>query len=197
MKVARRPVSLTADMAVALFFIVLGLVLLFVWIPLDIESGVLERHRRRVNIGDAMAPTMVAIGFLLCGVYLFAISWWRGNRSAQDFGLTRDNFRYLIVMATILTVSLALMRWLGPVVVSLIGTADIAFGTYRELRDTAPWKYIGFAAGGFVLIISTIGFIEHRLTWRGALVAMLATAILAALYDLPFDDLVLPPNGDV
>ena len=85
------------------------------------------------------------------------------------------------------------MRWLGPLAVELFG----AEGSYRALRDTAPWKHLGFVAGGTLLVAGLMALVEGRLTMRGVVIGLLATFALILLYDLPFDDLLLPPNGDV
>ena len=43
-----------------------------VWIPADVESGVVETFRRRIVIGDAMAPTAVAVGMIVAAFLLAA-----------------------------------------------------------------------------------------------------------------------------
>ena len=65
------------------------------------------------------------------------------------------------------------------------------------MRDTAPWKYIGFILGGVVLIAGLIALVEGRVSLRGVVLGLMATFALIVVYDLPFDDLLLPPNGDV
>ena len=65
------------------------------------------------------------------------------------------------------------------------------------LADTAPWKYIGFGIGGGTMIFCMISFVEQRITWRALWVALAAVIGIIVLYDLPFDDVLLPPNGDV
>ena len=67
---------------------------------------------------------------------------------------------------------------------------------YRVLRATAPWKYLGFALGGTVMTFGLIALSQHRPSWRLAALAFVATLVIALLYDLPFDNLLLPPNGD-
>ncbi|MEM6465129.1 MAG: hypothetical protein AAF679_01305, partial [Pseudomonadota bacterium] len=89
-------------------------------------------------------------------------------------------------------VSLALMRALGPMVTELVSTQE-----YRILRDTAPWKYIGFAAGGLVLVTGLISVVERRFSLRALAIGVFAVTMVIVLYDLPFEDLLLPPNGDV
>ena len=51
--------------------------------------------------------------------------------------------------------------------------------------------------GGTFIITSFIAFSQHRLTAQAVLIGVLAAVVLILCYDLPFDDLLLPPNGDV
>ena len=86
------------------------------------------------------------------------------------------------------------MRWTGPAAVALFGPEGVG---YRALRDTVPWKLIGFLCGGTVMILGPIVLVERRLRWQAVAVAVVATVAMIVIYDLPFDDLLLPPNGDV
>ncbi len=83
------------------------------------------------------------------------------------------------------------MRFAGPL------AAAFTESGYRPLRDTIPWKYIGFIAGGTCLVAGLKALVEGRVTMRGVVIGLAACLVLIALYDLPFDDLLLPPNGDV
>jgi len=47
------------------------------------------------------------------------------------------------------------------------------------------------------MVFALIALTERRCTWRAALIAAVAPALIALCYDAPFDDLLLPPNGDV
>ena len=47
------------------------------------------------------------------------------------------------------------------------------------------------------LVAGLIALIEGRLRPRTLLIGALAALALIVLYDLPFEDLQLPPNGDV
>ena len=67
---------------------------------------------------------------------------------------------------------------------------------YRPLRDTAPWKYLGFGLAGTLLVTSLIAFVERRFRWQMLIVGLGSTVVLAMVYDLPFDDLLLLPNGN-
>ena len=61
---------------------------------------------------------------------------------------------------------------------------------------TVPYKYLGFIAGGLVMVIGLIALIEGRITRPGVLTAVFTILALIILYDVPFDTLLLPPNGD-
>ena len=84
------------------------------------------------------------------------------------------------------------MRWAGPALAGLLTDEG-----YRPLRDTAPWKYLGFLVGGSGMIAAMISLVEGRISRRAVLIGLVAAVALILVYDLPFDDLLLPPNGDV
>ena len=171
-----------------------ALLTLGVWIPADVESGVVETFRRRTVIGDAMAPTAVAIGMVVAAALLVASAFLKPRREAA--ALDRQSLAFVTRFAAAIAVGLALMSHTGPLVVDAIGAIAGAVGSYRELRDTVPYKYLGYLLGGTAMVAGAIAVVEQRFTRSAALAAVLATLILIVLYDLPFDDLLLPPNGD-
>ncbi|MEL6233129.1 MAG: hypothetical protein AAFR46_01855 [Pseudomonadota bacterium] len=175
----------------------IALLLALVWIPLDAETGLIERVRRRVSIGDGLAPS-IAAGFLLVGGLLLALTE-RADPAAPR--LTGRALRHVALSIAILALATILMRYAGPLAVEIANAvAPLAEGeprSYRLLRDTAPWKYIGFVLGGGMLILGLIWQVERRIRWQALAVALLAALAMVAIYDLPFDDLLLPPNGDV
>ena len=89
------------------------------------------------------------------------------------------------------------MLFVGPLAVLVFSLLSGAEQEYRLLRDTVPWKYLGFIAGGTLAVTTTVSLLEGRFTLRALLVGLVAVAAMIAIYDLPFDDLLLPPNGDV
>jgi len=95
--------------------------------------------------------------------------------------------------------SLLLMRWTGPATVWLAEIAGLieADTGYRPLRDTLPWKFTGFLAGGTVMIWTLSALADGGWSWRRLGAAFLITLVIGAVFDLPFEDLVLPPNGDL
>lgn len=176
------------DRILALCAIIGAVLAIAVWIPLDTASGLVETVRRQVRVGDALGPTVAAACILGGGVLLLV----RGGAGTPP--IAPRNMAFLALLLGLFAVSIGLMRWTGPAAVALLG-GEVE--TYRNLRDTAPWKYLGFLAGGGVMVFAMIARAERRVSWRAALIAALACLALVALYDLPFDDLLLPPNGDV
>ena len=173
--------------------VVVALLLALVWIPLDTDTGLIEKVRRRVVIGDALAPS-VAAAFLLLGGALLAL---REGRAPDQAAPGWRSLLFIGQVVAALALSIALMRFAGLAAVEIANALDGEAREYRLLRDTTPWKHIGFFLGGAVLIASLIALVEGRFSRRGAVLGALATLAMIAIYDLPFEDLLLPPNGDV
>lgn len=189
------------NIAIGLFFAAASATTLIWWIPADVETGIIVKERRSTDIGDAMAPTMIAIGILIVSAALIATTLFRApatedNKAEYDTGITLENFQSLSWILLIVAVSLTLMVWAGPLVVSILQALGADVPEYRLLRDTVPYKYIGLALGGFVLVCGLISWIEGRIGRRAVLTAAAAVVALIVLYDVPFDSLLLPPNGD-
>lgn len=174
----------SADRWLALFFLAFAALLVFVWAPLDTSTGVVEEVRRRLVIGDALGPS-VAGAVIAFGAVLLLM------RSGQESGLTSNNVRWLIALTCLLIASLMLMRYAGPI------AALWTESGYRPLRNTRPWNYIGFLMGGTVLIAGLTAFAQRKATIKDIAIGFAASLAIALLYDVPFEDLILPPNGDV
>lgn len=186
-----------------LISVALFAVILFVWIPLDVETGIIEKVRRQKELGDAFAPfvaaLLIGLGGLLLAVEKKPDASNQSSSGAQlssgsDHSNGKADLTHAAVLIILLSIALLLMRYVGPLAVALFDDSNTE---YRLLRDTAPWKYLGFIAGGMWLIVSFIVFIERRLRVKHILIALIVVCVLIALYDLPFDTLLLPPNGDV
>ena len=176
----------TSDGLLGLVCIFLALCALVIWIPTDIETGLVEQLRRQVRIGDAMLPVL-GLGFVILGG-LMTLAFQR----ADTPGLDRANLIYVLKLGSVLLFALVLMRWLGPALAAVFAEQD-----YRALRDTVPWKYIGFLFGSVAFVAGLMAVVEGRITATGLIIGLMAALALIAIYDLPFDDLLLPPNGDV
>ncbi|MEM6462227.1 MAG: hypothetical protein AAF724_09955 [Pseudomonadota bacterium] len=182
-----------SNLILGICFILFSLLLIFVWIPLDTDSGILERVRRQVTIGDALAPTLAGVFLLLGGIILVVAE----RNAADQPEIDTVNLGFVAMVIVMLAISVLVMRYAGPAAVALANIGRETPLEYRLLRDTAPWKYTGFFFGGTLMIAGLISMIEGRVTIKSILIAIAAVVAMIAVYDLPFDDLLLPPNGDV
>lgn len=182
------------DLIIGILFLCLGSLTLFIWIPVDVETGITQKVRSQVFIGDALAPSMAAAIFSLAGLMLTVKSLNKGD----DIDFSSNNLKFIASLLLILFVTINIMYWSG----SLLLEAAKAFSLmgenreYRNLRDTAPWKYIGYFLGGHFMIFSLISLMEGKFSLRAFYISVASVLVLIAIYDLPFDDLLLPPNGD-
>jgi hypothetical protein len=184
----RKP-DFNSDFLLGIGGLVAGCLILIVWIPLDVETGLIEKVRSRVVIGDSLAPSLSALVLIVAGLMQTIQSFrTRGTGSAE---LSWNSVKYVGLMLALLGLSMAAMRWTGPI------AAHVGHADYRSLRDTVPWKYIGYLLGGSTMVFGLISMIEGRLRWRVLIISVLAVLALMLVYDLPFDNLLLPPNGDL
>ncbi len=181
--------STRSNFILGLVLVAFSAVLLFVWIPLDTDTGYIEKVRRQVTVGDAAAPSIAALFLLTGGLLLIFVERARADQPA--FGRRHLVFVLSFVGWTVL--SLLVMRYAGPALVAVLGM-DME---YRLLRDTLPWKYVGFLIGGTMLISGGISMVEGRVRPQRVLLSLVITTVMMLIYDVPFEDLLLPPNGDV
>lgn len=166
--------------------VLFALILMFVWIPLDTETGLVEKIRRQVLLGDALGPTLAGVVIFAGGVLTIL------RPKAQSPRLTLSHLQWLLVSMAVIASGLIIMRYAGPAIASLLSDTP-----YRALRDTPPWSYLGYVTGGSVIVGGLITCVLQRVTWAAFAIGFAASLALALLYDLPFDDILLPPNGDV
>lgn len=180
---------------IALAFLVLGLIAAFLWVPLDSETLPIYEFRRQTYIGDSMLPMVAAMGIAICAAVHLLISWRRQRKEAEPpfDALTAVFFALFFA---IIALSFVLMFWGGPAALALFGPSGEEPVTYRQMRSTLPWKYIGYVLGGFTLVFGVTSLIEGKLTLHRAISSILAVAFLILLFDVPFDTILLPPNGD-
>lgn len=176
-----------------LIAIAVGLIAVIIWVPMDTGSGIAEKVRGKYRIGDAFAPT-VAFGVLIFAGLLTLLETRHKHEAPQ---LRGTHFAFAVILLGLFALSLGLMRWAGPLAVSLLSAGSETSLSYRDLRDTAPYKYIGFMCGGATMVAAFISLSARTFKWRFLLVGAAATLAMIVVYDLPFEDLLLPPNGDV
>ncbi len=167
----------------------LAIFIAIVWIPNDIESGVFEKVRRNWQIGDAFAPVLAVYLLGLGGLMLV----FEAMTTRSHLRISRQNVFYVAGLLAMFVVFGSLLIRTGPTLLALFGEVD---AQYRLYRDTAPWKYSGFMAGGTFIVASLISFMERRFSLQSICLGIIASIIMILIYDLPFDDLLLPPNGD-
>lgn len=187
-----------AELWVAAGFVILALVAILVWIPADIDTAMIYTHRRQTHMGDAFMP-MIAAGVIGASALVHGIITWRRPRSdrTQSTGLDVQTLSFLLPFLGIVALSLVIMYWAGPLAVSLFAQGDgDALVTYRQMRGTYPYKIIGYGLGGVTMVFLTNALIEGRFAWQRLMISILAVAALIAIFDLPLDTILLPPNGD-
>jgi len=177
---------MNAERWLGLCAILFALLLLFVWIPNDIDTGAFEKVRRRLTIGDSLGPIVAGCVILIGGLFTIL----RPEEGAPM--LKRSNVVWMLTLLAVIGTSIAVMRFAGPVATELF-----ADDPYRALRATFPWKYIGYVLGGGLLVYLLIGVSTASWHPRYLALGLAAALVMALLYDLPFEDLLLPPNGDV
>ncbi|HJO86983.1 MAG TPA: hypothetical protein QF359_08485 [Rhodospirillales bacterium] len=182
----------------AVFLVIAAAATLFIWIPNDIETGVVETFRRRVTIGDAMAPTMVAAALLVVSILMGVTAYFGGRQQkhAAKAGLDKQSFTFLLRLTIAVGLGLGLMVYTGPVIVDIINSFGGEIGTYRHLKAAFPYKYLGYVLGGFFMVFGLIRVVENRFSASAAWASIIAVLVLTILYDVPFENLLLPPNGD-
>ena len=165
----------------------------FVWVPLDVDSGVVEQVRRRVQIGDSLAPVTAAVFIAIGGLLLLFVE----RRSPEQPVLTLQNVRFIGISAVIIVAGFLIMRFTGPLTVDVFNWLTGDDLKYRLLRDSAPWKFIGYFIGGIFVVAGLMAQAEGGITRKNLGIAVAVVIALILVFDVPFDDLLLPPNGDV
>lgn len=186
----------STEIWLAVFFAAFAALAFFLWVPNDSETPPIYTFRRQTYIGDAMLPLVAAAGIGICAVIQLVLVWMRSPDTDTDAPFDVQTVQFFAAFAAILAVSLGVMFWSGPTALALFGPGGEDAPSYRQMRDTLPWKYVGFILGGFILAFGTTALIEGRPRAKSALIVAAAIAILILIFDVPFDTILLPPNGD-
>jgi uncharacterized membrane protein YidH (DUF202 family) len=183
------------ELWIALVCLVAGLIAAILWVPFDSETPPIYDFRRQTYIGDAMLPMVAAAGIAICAAVHLILNWRRKPTDTEPpFDKLTGGF-FLILFAIIISAFLV-MYWAGPVALALFGPSGEEAVTYRQMRSTAPWKYLGFVLGGFILVFGITTLLEGQMKWKRAVSSLIAIIVLIVIFDVPFDTILLPPNGD-
>lgn len=186
----------STEIWIAAIFLVLALLAVFLWVPFDTETEPIYSFRRQTYIGDSMLPMVAGVGIAICAAIHLLSSFRRKPDNEFDAPFDTLTGVFFTLFFAIVVVSLAVMYWAGPVALALFGPAGDEPLTYRQMRSTLPWKYVGFVTGGFLLVFGVTSLIEGRMSLKRALTSLLAVIILILIFDVPFKTILLPPNGD-
>ncbi len=176
--------KLSVDIWLALFFLVAAILLIFVWILLDTDTGLAKKDQCKFVIGDVLAPTLNGIVIIL-GVALILL------QPTHNKALKWQNLSWIATLLGLFTLSLVMMRYAGPLVASWIEL------DYRPLRATPPWHYIGFLLGGRVMVGGITSLVSRRFAVKDFVIGFITSLAPALLYDVHFDDLIIPPKRDI
>ncbi len=187
------PEKSRSNLYIGLICVVAAIVLVFILIPLDTKTGIAERARGKYVIGDALAPT-VAAGFVFMGGLLLLI--FERDQAHQPV-LSTKHLTFVISLTATIIAGFGVMRFAGPIAVEIANVLREEPMEYRLLRATSGWKHIGYVLGGVIIVSGQIAIVERKMSLRAVVTALAAVIIFIAVFDLPFDDLLLPPNGDV
>jgi hypothetical protein len=178
-----------------------GVVALVIWFPLDITGGFIEPGiSGKMQPGDAFFPVLLAGAMVFLSVVHLCVAFFghAPTRAPNDGAgrLDAANIRFFILFHAIVLGAMAVMYWLGPLTVWLLGVAGFVDLGYRQLVGTVPYKLIGYVVGGFLMTTALITWAEGCLRRRTILTAVLVIAVMVLIFDVLLSDIQLPPNAD-
>lgn len=175
-----------------------SLLALFVWFPADIRGGFFHVNAiGRSEPGDAFFPILLTATLGLLSVVQLAMAILRPPPDGEcQPRLTVSNIRFLALFVAIVAAGLAIMFWLGPAVVWTMQALGLTEAEYRHLTDTAPYKYIGYVVGGFLMTVGLIVWGEGRLRRVGVVTVVVVLASAIVIFDVLLTNVLLPPNAE-
>jgi len=172
--------------------IAVALLLWLIVIPAGAPGDMIEVVRRRARIGDSAMPSLAALFIALGGLVLV---FERGGPP-----ITRAVPVWPLLFAAVITAASLAFLHVGDGLVALMRTVWPDLADFRSLRTTLPWAWVPFVLGGALLVAPLMIASEHLHARRwpaafayGALVAL----AIATFLTLPFEDVLIPPQGDL
>ncbi len=173
---------------------------LLVWFPADIPTGFFHTNAiGREEPGDAFFPIILAVLLGLLSIIQLAFSLRRHGATtaaAPSGELTGQNLWFLGVFIAITATGLAIMYWLGPITVAVMNVFGGLDASYRQLTDAAPYKYIGYVVGGFMMTMTLIVWTEGRIRLTGIFTVVTILVLAILVFDVLLKNVLLPPNAD-
>lgn len=188
----------SAEIGLAVATLLLALTVALVWAPLDSDTPLIYQFRRQVYVGDAFLPVLAGLGMAFAALVHLVLSLLRGP-GAGDFRappLDRLALAFAGAVFLLCCSALILIYWSGTVALAVWSPVLEGSPSYREMRGTMPWTHLGFLFGGCWLVIGLTALTEGRLRLSRVFWAVVYVLALIAVFDLPFDTLLLPPNAD-
>jgi hypothetical protein len=178
-----------------------SLLALFVWFPADIPTGFFFINAiGREEPGDSFFPIMLAVLLLILSIIQLGLAVFRARPANEDGTptptLTLSNFKFLFLFVVISMVGYAIMYGLGPLTVAVLNSVGLLDADYRQLTDTAPYKYIGYVVGGFLMTITLIAWTEGRIRRQSVIAVVLTLIVAIIIFDVVLKNVLLPPNAD-
>ena len=179
---------------------VASILAIFVWFPNDMRGGFFHINAiGNTEPGDAFFPSLLAATLALLSGLQLILSTLRGSPAVSpgaQGNLTADNIKFLMVFIGICVTGLLIMYTLGPGtawVMRALGLIDLE---YRYLTDTAPYKYLGYVTGGFLMTTTLIVWTEGKLRRVSIVSVLVVLAVSIIILDKLLTNVLLPPNAD-
>lgn len=187
--------------AVALVAALLALVF---WFPNDIKGGFVDKGvTDAAEPGDAFFPFILgALLLVLSAIQLFGAVFRPADPIIVDGveiptgHLTLENLKFLLKFYVVIGIGMLIMYWLGPLVVDAMRGLGVLDATYRQLVDTAPYKYIGYVVGGFLMTMTLIALTEGQVRRNAVVTVIIVIALLIFVLNGLLHNIQLPPNAD-
>ncbi len=175
---------------------------LFIWFPRDIRGAFIDIGTGgNPEPGDAFFPVLLASAlFILGGVHLVASAL--GRTSPPPDGddapgrLTLGNLRFFALFHVIVFIGMAVMYWLGPLIVDALNGVGLFDASYRQLVDTVPYKYIGYGVGGLLMTLVLVAWSEGGLRRRSLYTVAFVLVGAIVIFDVMLSNVPLPPNAN-
>jgi hypothetical protein len=193
----RHPARDPWDIGFGVVVLAAALVSLFLWFPNDIRGGFIDINQvGKPEPGDAFFPVLLAVLLLALGAGQLLFALFGREPRAPPGRLTPDNLKFLAGSYAIVAAGLAVMYWLGPLVVEALRALEATERTYRQLTDTVPYKYLGYVVGGILMAVGLIVRVEGLVRPRAVLAVVVVLTLLVVVLDVLLYNIQLPPNAD-